>query len=139
MSKKETVPDIPSYIVVARKDGRGGIKPFGSYGKRQAGATVEIGNNTYKVGKDGRVNIPKKIMDKFGENNKDGRKVIQVGFRTEKIGKPDYWKNVKAQINEPAKDSLKGKTGEVTIKYKPVKKANVLNPKDAPDFYEKAN
>ena len=72
---------MPEMIVVARKDGRGGIKPFGKYGKKQAGSMVKIGDKDYKVTKDGRVNIPKKYMEKYGITGDDGRKRIALPER----------------------------------------------------------
>ena len=94
-----------SIIVVARKDGRGGVRPFGSYNKTQAGATVSIMNKDYKVTTDGRVNIPKSIMDK-GIKGADGRMRIEMRFATKSVvisGKKDYWNTVIAEVRKPVK------------------------------------
>ena len=109
-------------IVRARKDGRGGIKPFGKYTKRQwekgkGGAWVEIGKKKYKVTSDGRVNIPKKIMNEFGVTGKDGRKRVAIDFAskqsTSKKGKEsNYWKQLAATISTPGHDSKDASTGE---------------------------
>ena len=107
-------------IVVARKDGRGGIKPFGTYGKRQKGASVQIGNKKYKVTSDGRVNIPKKIMDKWGRTGHDGRKRIAIDFAskpsTSKKGKAsNHWKELAATISKPGMESKDSKTGDFAL------------------------
>lgn len=96
-------------IVVARADGRGGCKPFGTYSKEQAGSMVTIGAKDYKVTSDGRVNIPKSIMEEYGRKGTDGRNRIEIHFATES-GK-DYWKNVKTQIGKPVERYKDAKTG----------------------------
>lgn len=107
-------------IVTARKDGRGGIKPFGNYGKTQAGAMVDIGGKKYKVTKDGRVNIPKKIMNNWGIKGKDGRMRIAVDFSTKRStakrgGASNHWKQVAAVISTPGKESKDAKTGAIAL------------------------
>lgn len=107
-------------IVVARKDGRGGMRPFGKYGKDQAGAMVDMGGKKYKVTKDGRVNIPKKIMKEWGIKGEDGRMRIAIDFSTKlstaKRGKAsNHWKNVAATISTPGKESKNAKTGAMAI------------------------
>ena len=108
---------MPEMIVVARKDGRGGIKPFGKYGKKQAGALVNMGGKDYKVTKDGRVNIPKKYMEKYGVKGSDGRNRIAINFSsrpsTSKRGKAsNHWKKIAAIISEPDSVSKDLKTGD---------------------------
>lgn len=103
---------MPELIVTARADGRGGIKPFGKYGKKQAGAMVQIGDKKYKVTKDGRVNIPKRVMNNYGVTGKDGRKRIAINFSTKPGTKTkENWKNVAAVISVPDKASRNLKTG----------------------------
>ena len=113
-------------IVRARaKDGRGGIRPFGTYGKHQwrkgkGGAWVEIGRKRYKVTTDGRVNIPKKIMDKWGITGEDGRKRIAIDFSSKQsTGKKgeesNHWKDLAATISTPGKESKDAKTGDFTL------------------------
>jgi bifunctional DNA-binding transcriptional regulator/antitoxin component of YhaV-PrlF toxin-antitoxin module len=125
----------PSFVVVARSDGRGGIKPFGTYGKGQAGSTVQIGDIKYKVTSDGRVNIPKAVMNKFGTDNKEGRKVLQIDFRTQKTGEKDYWKDVKSMITRPAPENVEKETGDKTKIHGPDKEEDELLPSDTDDFY----
>ena len=131
MSENYTNP----VIVVARKDGRGGIEPFGTFSKAQAGAKVQIGDKSYTVTKDGRVNIPKFIMD-TGIKGTDGRMRLAIGFRTEKGG--DGWKQVKAITLKP--DILNGSSVKGDrIKSLPTsnqedKERGVLTPKDSMDY-----
>ena len=68
------------FIVVARSDGRGGFRPFGTYTPAQRGATVSIGDRRYKVGADGRVNIPKAVMEQYGVRGEDGRMRVAIEF-----------------------------------------------------------
>lgn len=100
-------------IVRARKDGRGGMRPFGKYGKAQAGAMVDIGGKKYKVTKDGRVSIPKKIMNNWGIKGNDGRMRIAIDFST-KRGK-NHWNKVAATISTPGQESKNGKTGAIAL------------------------
>ena len=88
------------FVVSARSDGRGGFRPFGSYGASQAGATVSIGDNRYKVGVDGRVNIPKSIMEQYGVRGDDGRMRVNVEFATQ--AGADGWSEVGAVISRPS-------------------------------------
>lgn len=99
-----------AYIVTQRADGRGGFRPFGSYSSKQAGATVEIGDRRYKVTKDGRVNIPKAIMETYGAKGDDGRFRIQMRFST--MPGKDGWKDVKAHIQKPDKSDAQKATGD---------------------------
>lgn len=121
-----------NFTVVARSDGRGGIKPFGVYGAKQAGAKVTIGDKEYKVTSDGRVNIPKAIMDKYGIENSEGLKVVNIRFAT-RPGK-DNWKNVIAEIKTPTEDNKDKKTGEIAVKQRIGKDRNELEPKDSSDI-----
>ena len=122
-----------SFIVVAKTSGRGMIKPFGVYGKQQAGAMVRIGDNSYKVTPDGRVNIPKKIMETYGKPNADGRNVIQMNFRSER-GKTG-WKQVTSMVSQPSEGNINKKTGDKTHKYNLNPDIDELIPSDSPDFY----
>lgn len=103
-------------IVRARTDGRGGIKPFGTYSKHQKGAKVQIGKKQYKVSSDGRVNIPKKVMNEFGIMGEDGRMRVAIDFAskqsTSKKGEEsNNWKVLAATISTPGKESKDGKQG----------------------------
>jgi hypothetical protein len=116
-----------TYIVSARNDGRGGIKPFGTYGKNQAGAKVDIGGKYYTVTKDGRVNIPKHIMD-MGTKGKDGRMRIDITFSAEK-GKHG-WRQVKTIVSNPLKADANKETGDKPSRFR-MKNREELLPKDS--------
>ncbi len=88
------------FVVAARSDGRGGFRPFGSYGKAQAGATVSIGENRFMVGRDGRVNIPKNIMQEYGVKGDDGRMRVSIEFATQ--SGVDGWSEVGAVVSRPS-------------------------------------
>jgi len=120
-----------AFTVVARADGRGGLKPFGTYGAKQAGAMVRIGDKDYKVTTDGRVNIPKSIMDTYGELNKQGRRVINIKFKTAP-GK-DHWKQVDAEIKRPDKSTVGQRTGSKPRKMNIKDYVDELQPKDSND------
>lgn len=87
--------------VIAKTDGRGQIRPFGSYTKNQAGAMVQIGDKSYKVTSSGRVNIPKKIMEQFGTMGDDGRNRIEIKFATKRTVGGDHTQNLHTQIFRP--------------------------------------
>jgi bifunctional DNA-binding transcriptional regulator/antitoxin component of YhaV-PrlF toxin-antitoxin module len=88
-------------IVRAQKNGKGIIKPFGTYDKNQAGAMVTIGNKKYKVNKEGKINIPKKIMEEHGIKGKDKRNRIVIKFASGHAQDKNYWKDVSAMIFKP--------------------------------------
>ncbi len=87
--------------VVAKTDGRGQVRPFGKYTKKQAGAMVKIGDKEYKVTKSGRVNIPKKVMEEFGIKGADGRNRINIKFATKRTLDGDHTMKVHTQIYRP--------------------------------------
>lgn len=117
-----------TFIAVERSDGRAGIRPFGEYGSKQFGAMVTIGNKQYKVTKDGRVNIPKAIVQKFGVKGSDGKKRLSLTFSRDKG--EDGWKNVSAVVFRPKPGDKNKKTGEhITSKISP-KKKDRLAPED---------
>ena len=65
------------YIVRARSDGRAGMPMFGlstKQAKSFAGQKVHIGDREVTVGRDGRINIPKDIMETYGVVGDDGRR-----------------------------------------------------------------
>lgn len=122
-----------SFIVRARSDGRGGIPPFNSYGAKEAGARVKIGDQSFKVGKDGRVNIPSRIMNEYGVRGADGRMRITIDFAS-KPGK-NGWKDVGAVVSKPQKDLANAKTGDIQTKtdiFEP--EYDTLEPRDSGDF-----
>lgn len=119
-----------TFIVKARSDGRGGIKPFNTYTKAQKGAYVTIGDTKIKVTSDGRLNIPKSVMDKYGITGDDGRKRIGITFTTG--GGKEGWKDVKALVLKPQEKDKNGKQG-TTIK-KAGSQGGVLKPVDGSDY-----
>ena len=70
-------------VVVARSDGRGGLRIPVPKSHRESGNYLHIAGKKYKITTDGRVNIPKSIMDAYGTTNSDGRKVLSldIGYR----------------------------------------------------------
>jgi len=119
-----------TFIVRARSDGRGGIKPFNTYTSAQAGAYVTIGDTRIKVTSDGRMNIPKSIMDKYGITGDDGRKRVGITFTTG--GGKNAWKDVKAMVLKPLEKDRDGRQG-TTIK-KAGSQGGVLKPSDGSDY-----
>ena len=95
-----------NFYVTQRSDGRGGIRPFGNYSKGQAGAEVKIGEQIYKVTTDGRVNIPKSIMEKYGVGE-PGKKSIGISFSAARKTEGG-WRNVSAVVYTPEQP---GETG----------------------------
>jgi len=104
-----------SFLVVARSDGRGGVRPFGNYGARQAGAKVWIGDRRLTVGRDGRVNIPKAIMDEYGSVGADGRKRVAVTFSSS----PGLtgWKDLSAMVIPTGPEYDEGVTGDLVTTF----------------------
>lgn len=106
-----------SFIVTARSDGRGGSRPFGVEPKKSEsfiGKLFNIGGRDIKVTTDGRLNIPKKIMDSFGITGKDGRKRITITYTS--TGKmPGKERKYAGFINKPlAKDKNRKNGWKVT-------------------------
>ena len=126
-------------VVVARSDGRGGIKPFGTYGREQAGAKVWIGEKQFTVTRDGRVNIPKNIMQ-TGIKGSDGRMRISIGFRAPSLaeGGKDRWKDVKSVVVKPSKEDKNAVQGskitKFNLKRNKNKKTRDLKPVDTQDY-----
>ena len=105
------LPPLQRFVVVARSDGRGGFRPFGTYSAAQAGAKVNIGNRYFTVGKDGRVNIPRSIMDEWGIKGTDGRMRVTVEFSA-KAGK-DGWREVATAVSRPTEAFKDAQTGDI--------------------------
>ena len=115
------------YIVRARSDGRGGIRPFNTFSSEEAGQRVTIGGQSVKVSSDGRINISKSIMDKFGATGSDGRKRISIQFASEK-----ETKKTSARIYKPAAGDEHLSTGKETKKTN--KWEEVLEPYDDEEY-----
>lgn len=130
-NQKYTMPA----IVVARSDGRGGIIPYGTFSKNQAGAKVQIGEKQYTVTRDGRINIPKAVMNR-GIKGSDGRMRIGIGFASEKG--IDGWKELKSVIVKPDANDKNAKHGERISKFdlqrNKKEKTKDLVPRDTPDY-----
>lgn len=73
-------------VVRARSDGRGGFIPFRTHSSAHAGEYVVVGGQPVKVSADGRVNIPKALMEKVGVKGEDGRYrvAVEAGARYDK-------------------------------------------------------
>lgn len=106
-------------IIRADKKGRGHARPW-NYGRMKqgcrysgAGAMVDIGGKKYKVTPDGRVNIPKKVMNDWGIKGDDGRMRVAITFST-RPGK-DHWKRVGSTISTPGRESKNAKTGAIAL------------------------
>jgi len=98
------------FVVVARSDGRGGFRPFGTYTGSQAGAKVSIGDGTYKVGQDGRVSIPRSVMESIGIKGDDGRYRVVVEFSS---APGSGGKQLAAAVSKPPDSLRNGKTGDI--------------------------
>lgn len=121
-----------TYIVRERADGRGGLRPFNSYTSGQKGAKVLIGDKRYTVTSDGRVNIPKSVMQKYGIKGDDGRLRVAMTFTTPKLQNKDGWKKPVAKVTTPPLEYKNADQGSVIKKgYISIK---TLKPSDGSDF-----
>jgi len=102
------------FIVVARSDGRGGFRPFGTYSSAQRGATVSIGEHRYTVGADGRVNIPKAVMEQYGVRGEDGRMRVAIEFASQ--AGADGWGEIAAVVSRPSLLDRNAPTGSLAGK-----------------------
>jgi len=119
-------------IVVSRADGRGGLRIPAQHPKDFAGARFAIAGKTFAITTDGRVNIPKSIMQKYGSRMPDGRYAlaVDVGYRYD-----DGKFRVGGYINELGKVETNYKTGD-TITYSDVIDNEVINPTtDGTEYY----
>lgn len=123
-----------SFIVKARVDGRGGARVFGlkpELTKHFIGNVFRIGGKDIKVTTDGRINIPKVIMDKHGITGTDGRKRISITYssNTNRAGKQTFG----GFVNKPlAKDKNRSNNWRTMTPRKKTKRG--LKPKDSPDY-----
>lgn len=122
-------------IVVSRIDGRGGLRIPVSKSRDFAGERLAIGGRNVGITSDGRANIPKSIMEKYGTPMPDGRYAlaVDVGYRYDN-GKL----RVGAYINElkPTSKGAMYKTGD-TVSYTDLPfEADVIQPKtDGTEYY----
>lgn len=116
-------------FVVADCVGRGHIKPFGRFTREQRGTLIDIGGKNYQVTSDGRVSIPKRIMEKYGfKDPATGRNVV-IARCSSKDGK------YAIQILKPKQLPLTVKTHQIA-RLRDVQPGveNVLSPRDAGDW-----
>ena len=122
------------YIVRARSDGRAGMPMFGLSGSRAksfAGQTVYIGDREVTVGRDGRINIPKDIMETYGVVGDDGRRRLSINFASDGQG------NLGVLVYTPPPHQKDAQTGDLTRPYKGLNVYDddfILEPSDGPDF-----
>lgn len=116
-------------FVVADCVGRGHIKPFGRFTREQRGTLIDIGGKNYKVTSDGRVSIPKRIMEKYGfKDPATGRNVV-IARCSSKDGK------YAIQILKPKQLPLTVKTHQIArLRYVQPGVENVLSPCDSGDW-----
>ena len=119
-------------IVVSRADGRGGLRIPVQHSKDFAGKRFSIAGKALTITTDGRVNIPKSVMEKYGSRMPDGRYAlaVDVGYRHD-----DGRLKVGGYINELGKVETNYKTGD-TISYSDVIDNEVINPTtDDTEYY----
>jgi len=117
-------------MVTARSDGRGGIRPFGTYKSGQAGYKVQVGDQTLTVGRDGRVNIPKHVMEQYGILGDDGRRRVEIVFAWHR--KDADVPDVGATVATPAYDMRNASTGDTAVGF--AEEPNLLEPADSKDY-----
>jgi len=129
--KNETVG---SYIVKARVDGRGGARVFGlspELTKKFIGKSFTLGNKSYKVTTDGRINIPKAVMNKYGILGTDGRRRVSITWTSQWNRKKEV--TYAGFINKPlAKDKNRSPNWRITKPRKITKRG--LKPADGVDY-----
>ena len=122
------------YTIRARSDGRAGMSMFGLPRKdamKFAGETVYIGDRKVAVGRDGRINIPKDIMETYGVMGDDGRRRLSINFASDGQG------NFGVLAYTPPPHQKDAQTGDLTRPYKALDIYDdevVLELSDGPDF-----
>ncbi len=120
-------------VVRALSDGRGAARPFGTFSKAQYGEHVYVGDRSIPVAKDGRLIIPKSIMEEYGTPGPDGRNRIVIDFSSspsDRTGKREY----AARVILPTKEDLQSKTGDKPKRTKIRRPTDRLMPSDSPDM-----
>lgn len=129
-----TSDKVGTYIVKARNDGRGGARVFGlnpELTKKFIGKQFQIGNKSYKVTTDGRINIPKSIMNKYGIMGNDGRRRVSITWSSQWNRKKEV--TYAGFVNKPlAKDKNRTPNWKVTKPRKTTKRG--LKPSDGVDY-----
>lgn len=118
----------PVYLI-ADSAGRGHIKPFGRFTSAQRGTLVEIGGRNYKVTSDGRVSIPKRIMERYGTKDPATGRNVVIARCSSKDG------NYAVQILKPKQLPTAIKTHQIA-RLRDVQPGveNVLSPMDSGDW-----
>ena len=108
--------------VIARSDGRGGLRIPVKNPKDFAFESFHIGNRVVSITTDGRANIPKKIMEEHGVRLPDGRYAlaVDVGYRY-----TEGSLEVGGYINEGVKAPKDVKTGD-TVSYSDIDQLSVV-------------
>lgn len=119
-------------VVRARADGRGGFSPFRTHPSAHAGEYVAIGNHFVKVSADGRVNIPKSLMEKVGVLGDDGRYrvAVETGARTD----PDRGRHYGLYLSTPPESLRNAGSGVVVPEGLPFVGDAIL-PSDTKEYY----
>lgn len=118
--------------VIARGDGRGGLRIPSTHSRDFAGERLDIGGRSVGITTDGRANIPRKIMEEYGTRLPDGRYAIavDVGYRY-----TDGKLRTGAYINQGAAAPEDVQTGD-TISYAHVFDTGVITPTtDGTEYY----
>ena len=108
--------------VIARSDGRGGLRIPVKNPSDFAFGALDIGGRSVTITTDGRANIPKKIMEEQGVRLPDGRYAlaVDVGYRY-----TDDKLRVGAYINEGVKAPKDVKTSD-TVSYSDIDPLSVV-------------
>ena len=139
------------FVVTARKDGRGLVRPFVD-GESHTGETFYIGGRGFKVTADGRVYIPKSIMERFGTLVNGKRSIVlETGGTYEKAKEGvKYVRTAKTGtkllqgadiLQSPAIDDFlqNAKTGDRvpdSVVGANVEDLKILKPRDGVDLYK---
>lgn len=119
--------------VIARSDGRGGLRIPVKNPSDFAFGALDIGGRSVAITTDGRANIPKAIMEEHGVRLPDGRYAlaVDVGYRY-----TDDKLRVGAYINKDLLPPADVKTGD-TFSYRDIDiDSEVINPTtDGTEYY----
>ncbi|MFA5744508.1 MAG: hypothetical protein WC936_06870 [Candidatus Nanoarchaeia archaeon] len=118
--------------VIARGDGRGGLRIPAAHSRDFAGERLDIGGRSVGITTDGRANISRKIMEEYGTLLPDGRYAlaVDVGYRY-----TDEKLRIGGYINQGAVAPDGVQTGD-TISYAHVFDTGVISPTtDGTEYY----
>lgn len=139
------------FVVTARKDGRGLVRPFVD-GEKHTGETFYIGGRGFKVTADGRVYIPKSVMERFGTLVNGKRSIVlETGGTYEKAKEGvKYVRTAKTGtkliqgadiLQSPTIDAFlqTAKTGDRvpdSVVGEGIEELKILKPRDGVDLYK---